>query len=73
MCLQTVEFISAIFSSIGAILSELQPFLCFWACNLASARGLLEPTRDDLGVLASICDDLGILESTHDDSGLVLD
>ena len=27
--LQTVEFISAIFSPIGAILTELQPFSCF--------------------------------------------
>ena len=27
--MQTVEFISAIFSPIGAILTELQPFSCF--------------------------------------------
>ena len=63
---QTVEFISATFSPIGAILTELQPFSCFWACNLALARGILESARTL--VLAR-----GILDSTRDDSGLVLD
>jgi len=49
--LQTVELISATFSSIGAILTELQPFSCFWAWNLALSHGILVSNRDDSGLL----------------------
>jgi len=56
---KTVVFISGIFSSIGAILTELQAFSCFWAF-LALVRGILDFTRE-------------ILDSTPDNSGLSVD
>ena len=60
LVLESLEFISAIFSSIGAILAELQSFLWFWACNWSLDSGILASTREIVG-------------SIRDDSGLVLD
>ena len=56
----TTEFISAIFSLIGAILAELQSFSCFWVSILVLECGILVSIREKLG-------------STRDVSGLVLD
>ena len=60
LVLESLEFISAIFSSIGAILAELQSFLWFWACNRPLDSGILASTREIVG-------------SIRDDPGLVLD
>ena len=64
--LYTTEFISAIFSLIGAILAELQSFSCFWASILVLECGILGSTRETLGISDSI---RGRLGSTR---GLVL-
>ena len=67
LALESLEFISAIFSSIGAILAELQSFLWFWACNFPF-RACNLPL--DSGIVAFT---RGILGSIRDDPGLVLD
>ena len=60
LVLESLEFISAIFSPIGAILAELQSFLWFWACKWSLDSGILASTREIVG-------------SIRDVSGLVLD
>ena len=82
LVLQTAEFISAIFSLIGAILAELQSFSCFWASILVLECGILGSIREICGISDSIREILGscgisdsireILGSTRDVSGLGL-
>ena len=49
--LESLEFISAIFSPIGAILAELQSFPWFWAWNWTLDSGILGSIRDDSGLV----------------------
>ena len=54
----TVESISAIFSPIGAILRELQPFLCFWGFgdrleSISALCSLFGVILEELGLLFS--------------------
>ena len=48
---EAVESISAIFSLIGALLTELRPFICFRACIFGFDRGMLGYTVFGPGLL----------------------